>query len=83
MHMYVTMQDEQKHCGHIVRVPHQCGTMFPFSNLCVVAVSETWKMEEFLTLTKEHSLVKKGRALGATGYVGVIHCFIPNWIGSN
>jgi type II pantothenate kinase len=28
---------------------------------------ETWKMEEFLALTKEHSLVKKGRALGATG----------------
>jgi hypothetical protein len=36
-------------------------------------VSETWKMEEFLALTKEHSLVKKGRALGATGFVLVMH----------
>lgn len=36
---------------------------------CVGLFTETWKMEEFLALTKEHSLVKKGRALGATGYV--------------
>lgn len=43
-----------------------------------MAVSETWKMEEFLALTKEHSLVKKGRALGATGYVLLLHCFNPN-----
>lgn len=49
----------------------------PCSKLYVVAVSETWKMEEFLALTKEHSLVKKGRALGATGYVLVTHCSIP------
>ncbi|CAK9204695.1 unnamed protein product [Sphagnum troendelagicum] len=28
---------------------------------------ETWKMEEFLSLSKEHSLVTKGRVLGATG----------------
>lgn len=41
---------------------------------------ETWKMEEFLTLTKEHSLVTKGRALGATGYVAVcaFFCFLVN-----
>ena len=32
-------------------------------------------MEEFLTLTKEHSLVTKGRALGATGYVAVCALF--------
>jgi hypothetical protein len=45
----------------------------PLSKLYVVDVSETWKMEEFLALTKEHLLVKKGRALGATGFVLVMH----------
>lgn len=28
---------------------------------------ETWRMEEFLRLTREHTLVSQGRAIGATG----------------
>ncbi|CAM6129359.1 unnamed protein product [Calypogeia fissa] len=28
---------------------------------------ETWRMEEFLSLTKEYNLMTKGRAIGATG----------------
>ena len=32
-----------------------------------ILLAETWRMEEFLFLTKEHNLVTDRRALGATG----------------
>jgi hypothetical protein len=42
---------------------------FPPTTLLQWDILETRKVEEFLSLMKEHSLVTKGRVLGATGYI--------------
>eukprot|EP01018_Ginkgo_biloba_P034746 Gb_24820 [translate_table: standard] len=39
---------------------------------------ETWRMDEFLKLTKEHSLVSQSRAIGATG--GGAHKFFQRFL---
>jgi hypothetical protein len=42
---------------------------FPPTTLLQWDILETRKVEEFLSLMKEHLLVTKGRVLGATGYI--------------
>lgn len=58
-----------KYCNHVRKlwVSSHDPVILPGRGTLYFKCFETWNMEDFLFLTKEHSLVKGRRALGATG----------------